>query len=361
MEDHSGVVNFSKKQIVQDEALDYSQAKDVQTDDEDFEIAERQVLAGMAELLSTAERSLKVAKFGKYQLAASRTSESEEPTISGRGGLLEKSQALQDLVKDVVKMLDKSETTISDLKEQIAGLQQKQRESLDELKAEVKAANARAADAEGRAENVEYALETAETSLVDLKRVNRVLILENALAVEQLKRHNVLGVEIPLLKVADSLSENNSSGDLRMKVTPLDPTSRQARLEASPIGTKKSSQDWSSGLTPEISSSRVSTPQSQSKLLERNRRRMLLIDQSPSTPIAIENNNTSEAVDALVDDLMTRLNMVDLDISYKKVADYQYKIGDKMFHLKNINGRLFTLRGGGYQDLLVVLTSFLRF
>jgi len=87
---------------------------------------------------------------------------------------------------------------------------------------------------------------------------------------------------------------------------------------------------------------------------------MLLIDQTPSTPIAIDPHNTSEAVDALVDDLMTRLNMVDLDITYKKMADFQYKIGDKLFHLKNINGRLFALKGGGYQDLLMVLTSFLR-
>ncbi len=50
---------------------------------------------------------------------------------------------------------------------------------------------------------------------------------------------------------------------------------------------------------------------------------MLLIDQTPSTPIAIDPSNTSEAVDALVGDLMTRLNMVDLDITYKKVADFQ--------------------------------------
>ena len=89
---------------------------------------------------------------------------------------------------------------------------------------------------------------------------------------------------------------------------------------------------------------------------------MLLIDQTPSTPtMAIDTSNTTEAVDALVDDLMTRLNMVDLDVSFRKLADYQYKIGDKVYHLTNINGRLFTRKGGGYQDLLVVLTSFLRF
>ena len=73
------------------------------------------------------------------------------------------------------------------------------------------------------------------------------------------------------------------------------------------------------------------------------------------------NTNTTEAVDALVEDLMTRLQMVDLDISYRKLADFQYKIGEKKYHLRNINGRLFTRKGGGYQDLLVVLTSFLRF
>ena len=105
----------------------------------------------------------------------------------------------------------------------------------------------------------------------------------------------------------------------------------------------------------------MKTPESQSKLLERNRRRMLLVDQSPSTPTAIDTTNTTEAVDALVEDLMTRLQMVDLDISYRKLADFQYKIGEKKYHLRNINGRLFTRKGGGYQDLLVVLTSFLRF
>lgn len=245
---------------------------------------------------------------------------------------------------------------------------------IQQLQSEVDAASARATEAIERADDIEYALETAESSLSELKRVNRVLILENAIAVEQLKNHQIHGVEIPLLPISDPFSDNpvHSSTDLSIKVTPLDPTSREARAEASPISKKKvSSKDpWGFGgfadhnpnlLTPELSiSSRMSTPQSQSKLLEKNRRRMLQADQ-PSTPIAIDTSNTSEAVDALVDDLMTRLNMVDLDITYKKLADYQYRIGDKKFHLKNINGRLFTLKGGGYQDLLVVLTSFLRF
>ena len=197
--------------------------------------------------------------------------------------------------------------------------------------------------------------------------MNRVLILENAIAVEELKRHNVMGVEIPLLKLPETYSENNLSGDFKLKVTPLDPTSRKARLEASPIGKTIAMRDsWDPDLTPELKSATtlpiVTTPESQSKLLEKNRRRMLLIDQTPSTPtMAIDTSNTTEAVDALVDDLMTRLNMVDLAVSFRKLADYQYKIGDKVYHLKNINGRLFTRKGGGYQDLLVVLTSFLRF
>mmetsp|Transcript_10439 Transcript_10439/g.26129 ORF Transcript_10439/g.26129 Transcript_10439/m.26129 type:complete len:403 (-) Transcript_10439:658-1866(-) len=395
-----GVVKFSKDLLAAgsgDKApLDYGEAKEVQAVSEDLEIVERATLSELAEVLSASEQALrsKVPKSGNlWQSLASKANAGGShrrpasssgtgagaASVSGRAAV-EQAQALQELVKRAVKLLEKSETTVASLREQVEELEQEKRERVAELDAKVEEASSRATVATERAEDAEFALDSSEKNLRALKRVNRVLILENALAVEQLKRHNVAGVEIPMLKVSDSFAaETPSPGEsLKIKVTPLDPTSRQARMEASPIGKSKKkvplsaslsgqSLDWDEGEEDEASlaaslgaPSAVTTPQSQQKLLQRTRRRMLLIDQTPSTPIAIDPHNTSEAVDALVDDLMTRLNMVDLDITYKKMADFQYKIGDKLFHLKNINGRLFALKGGGYQDLLMVLTSFLR-
>ena len=360
----SGVVSFSKEQVVvsKSEEVDYSEAKIVQTESENFEIVDNELLSEIAHNLSVAQRSLE----SKGRATSRRPAKAEpedEPSVSGRE-ILNESQNLQVIVKDILKALEHSNTTIDKLKRELADLKQENKDKTEGLQMQVDAANAKATEAVERADDLEYTLESTENSLTELKRVNRVLILENAIAVEQLKRHNVLGVEIPLLNSSDSFLDQHSTKELKIQVTPLDPTSREARVEASPIAKKRTHQEQWTGdsfLTPEISSPKVSTPQSQSKLLERNRRRMLLVDQPPSTPIAIDTSNTSEAVDALMDDLMTRLTMVDLDISYKKLADHQYKIGEKIFHLKNINGRLFTRKGGGYQDLLVVLASFLRF
>ncbi|QDZ24081.1 hypothetical protein HOP50_12g66180 [Chloropicon primus] len=357
----SGVVAFAKEQVLTsaDAEVDYAEAKDVQTDDEGYEIVDKSLVEKVAKALSASEAACKD-KLYPDDSSSSRGAEEDEPSVSGES-VARKAQDLQNLVSKLVKALEKSESTIADLRDQLASEKKERKETREELEAKVDAANSKATEAAARAEDSEYALEAAETSLDQLKRVNRVLILENAIAVEQLKRNNVMGVEIPLLKLSESLS-GNLSGEFKLKVTPLDPTSRQARMEASPRGKGMASTGM---LTPELSTSsplpQVTTPESQSKLLERNRRRMLLVDQSPLSPIAIDTSNTTEAVDALVADLMTRLNMVDLDINYKKLADFQYKIGDKIFHLKNINGRLFTRKGGGYQDLLMVLTSFLRF
>ena len=364
--EETGVVNFSRERMMlgkEEEEEEQnpgeslpSSDKSCQTDGDDLEVVERALLSDIAGALSSAEEACSTATSKTGDSSRRAIGAGNEPTVSGRG-LLAKARNVQDLVSALVKALERTEAEAADLKEQLVEAKKEKKKSTEDFETKVDAANARAMEA----------LERAEDALNQLKRVNRVLILENAIAVEELKRHNVMGVEIPLLKLPETYSENNLSGDFKLKVTPLDPTSRKARLEASPIGKTIAMRDsWDPDLTPELKSATtlpiVTTPESQSKLLEKNRRRMLLIDQTPSTPtMAIDTSNTTEAVDALVDDLMTRLNMVDLDVSFRKLADYQYKIGDKVYHLKNINGRLFTRKGGGYQDLLVVLTSFLRF
>ena len=374
--EETGVVNFSRERMMlgkEEEEEEQnpgeslpSSDKSCQTDGDDLEVVERALLSDIAGALSSAEEACSTATSKTGDSSRRAIGAGNEPTVSGRG-LLAKARNVQDLVSALVKALERTEAEAADLKEQLVEAKKEKKKSTEDFETKVDAANARAMEALERAEDVDYALSATEDALNQLKRVNRVLILENAIAVEELKRHNVMGVEIPLLKLPETYSENNLSGDFKLKVTPLDPTSRKARLEASPIGKTIAMRDsWDPDLTPELKSATtlpiVTTPESQSKLLEKNRRRMLLIDQTPSTPtMAIDTSNTTEAVDALVDDLMTRLNMVDLAVSFRKLADYQYKIGDKVYHLKNINGRLFTRKGGGYQDLLVVLTSFLRF
>ena len=366
MDETSGtgaLVRFGKGQVLALEGPSGNgEDREAQTSGEGFEIVQTDLLEEVVEALAASEKAC----LKKVQGSSRGRGGEDLPTVSGRS-VLERARGLQDLVSGLVKALERSEASVAELEERVEDLRAEKAEAVQELESRVEAAGARATQATERAEDAEYNLGAAEASLGQLKRVNRVLLLENAIAVEQLKRNNVAGVEIPLLKLQDGFPiENNLSGDFKqIKVTPLDPTSRQARVEASPIGKTVAGRDFDPLLTPELGAATppppVKTPESQSKLLERNRRRMLLVDQSPSTPTAIDTTNTTEAVDALVEDLMTRLQMVDLDISYRKLADFQYKIGEKKYHLRNINGRLFTRKGGGYQDLLVVLASFLRF
>lgn len=159
-----------------------------------------------------------------------------------------------------------------------------------------------------------------------------------------------IGVSIPEIDLPVHVDSDSS-----VKVLPLDPTSREAHFVASPIAQSKSIDEWDVSSSPDLSIKKTKSYDDQNKLLRKYRRKLNLVDQPSFTPVAKNSKNRSEAVDALVKDLMTRLQISGFNIEFKKLGAFQYRIENKVFQIKVLNGRLFTRMGGGYHELIDII------
>ena len=134
MESGSGVVAFSKDNMVkEDEPVDYSEAKEVQTQDEAFEMVDKGDLSKIAQVLSAAENTLGLSSSAGLARAPKLSNGDDlsepEPSVSGRG-ILNHSRRL---VKDVIKLVERSSESIALLKDQIAELKQEKKESTNKV------------------------------------------------------------------------------------------------------------------------------------------------------------------------------------------------------------------------------------
>ena len=132
MESGSGVVSFSKENILKEEqAIDYSGSKEVQTQDEDFEIIYKEDLSKIEEVLSAAENTLGLnsAEVTRSPKRSDGNLSEPEPSVSGRS-ILNHSRRL---MKDVIKLAERNSGTIALLKDQIAELKQEKKESTDKV------------------------------------------------------------------------------------------------------------------------------------------------------------------------------------------------------------------------------------
>ena len=114
MESGSGVVAFSKDNIVkEDEPVDYSEAKEVQTQDEAFEMVDKGDLSKITQVLSAAENTLGLSSSAGLARAPKLSNGDDlsepEPSVSGRG-ILNHSRRL---VKDVIKLVERSSESIA--------------------------------------------------------------------------------------------------------------------------------------------------------------------------------------------------------------------------------------------------------
>lgn len=405
-------------------------SQDVAAGTEDRATDEASVLAHALRLLSESEGLILSGIFDKHDASTgdggSGDATKREASTSGGSGaaaahkaappprasgadVLARARRLSALIRKAVDAYQANRNAAGALKKQAAAAEADGSERARTLVRRAEAAEAQSAAARERAGGAEYALDQAESALRDTKRLNRVLVLENAIAIDQLKKCRFSGVELATQEIA-KLSDASPSGagfafrkkgapgdgagpssaeDLRghgagpgespagalrerptpsARTQPLDPTSRAARIAASPIKKRLSAStygDWDGGDSDSEGENGEGGPEAmahfptieeQAAILERNRRRLLhLVDQPPSSPLALANENTMEAVDAMVKDLATRVRVSDVDLAFKRLGPFQYRIGEKTFHLKNINGRLFTRKGGGYLELVELL------
>ena len=279
----------------------------------------------------------------KLQLADSRLAKSLQ---KHKAELQEHKDKIQLMEKEAKETRWEYDHKVQTLEKQVAELQKELQEKSKKL-----------VDKQGHVEKVEKKYQ-------EQVRMNRILGLENAFAIQQLKDSNVSGVSIMQNTSAllHSPQKAGAKSPLRTASSaPLDPTSRQAKSTASParreiasdIKTIKEARVKSRylyqlenfQLAKEIYlSSLVSSQMETNRVAAELKEQGLALDSS--SPLA---------VDIMVEDFITRFRAVSIDLPHNKLGPATYEIAGMLFRLKNMNGHLVVRKGGGYHDLIDII------